>query len=368
MTLKSAFIRTEKVTLVVVLSIVAVLLLARIALPYVAEDVINKKLANIENYTGQVSDVDLALIIGRFAVEDLTIRKLDGNIPAPLLDVRRAEVTVDWKTLWREGVLAGSVYIENPRIHLVDARDPRNRQTGTEVDWQQKLDELFPFRINRTVVQDGEVHFMNIETEPKVDVFLSDIQLTATNLQNVEAAPGDETPAKMKVNGKAMRESQFELGMDMNLMSKPPVFEFSLKLEEFPLVEIQDLTRAYANLDVKSGLLTVFSEIRSEKNDLKGYIRPVIENLNVLSWQQDVEQQEDTGFILAWEGLSDIVGVILNNPEKERIATDIPVRGTLDEPDIQVLSMIGGLFKNAFVDAYNKRFKKNDVTDDASEG
>lgn len=363
MKLKSAFIRTEKVTLVIVLSIAAVLLLARIALPYVAEDIINKKLANIENYTGHVSDVDLAIIIGRFEVEGMTMRKRDGNIPAPLLDVKQAQVTIDWKALWQEGVLAGSVYIENPRIHIIDARDPRNRQTGTEVDWQQKLDELVPFRINRTVVQDGEIHFMNIETEPKVDVFLSNIQLTATNLQNVEAVPGDETPATLKVTGMAMQESEFQLGMDMNILSKPPIFEFSLKLEQFPLAEIQDLTRAYANLDVRSGRLSLFSEIRSEQNNLKGYLRPVIENLNVLNWKQDVEQDEDSGFILAWEGLSDVIAVILRNPVEERIATDIPIRGTLDEPDIQILSTVGGLFKNAFVDAYRKGFKKNDITD-----
>lgn len=363
MTFKSAFVRTEKVTLVIVLSIAAVLLLARLALPYMVEDVINKKLANIENYTGQVSDVDLALIIGRFEVENLTIEKKEGNIPAPLLAVKHAEVTLDWKALWQEGVLAGSVYVENPRVHIVDARDPRNRQIGTEVNWQQKLNELFPFRINRTVVRDGEVHFMNVETEPKVDVFLNNIELTATNLQNVEAPPGEETPATLKVSGMAMQESEFELGMDMNLLSEPPIFEFSLKLEQFPLVEIQDLTRAYANLDVKSGLLSLFSEIRSEKNNLAGYIRPVIENLDILSWQQDVERQKDSGFVLAWEGLSGFVAAILDNPEKERIATEIPVSGTLDKPEIRVLSMIGGLFKNAFVDAYNKSFKKNDVTD-----
>src|SRR5690606_4483379 len=168
-------------------------LLARLALPYVVEDVINKKLANIENYTGQVSDVDLALIIGRFKVENLTIEKKEGNIPAPLIAVKHAEVTLDWKALWQEGVLAGSIYVENPRVHIVDARDPRNRQIGTEVNWQQKLSELFPFRINRTVFHDGEVHFMNVETEPKVDVFLNTIEFKATNPPTAEPPPPQDT-------------------------------------------------------------------------------------------------------------------------------------------------------------------------------
>lgn len=363
MKLKSALVRTEKITLIIVLSLATILLAARVALPYVVEDVLNEKLANLENYSGQISDVDLALIIGQFEVEDLTIKKIKGNIPKPLLSVKTIEVTVDWRTLWKKRVLAGTVDIENPRLHIVDARSEQNRQTGTEVNWQKKLDEIFPFRINRARVRDGEIHFMNIETEPKVDVFLRNIQLTATNLQNVETSPGGEMPAKLKVSGTAMKNSEFVLGMDMNLLKKPPLFDLSLKLEQFPLVEIQDLTRAYANLDVASGWLSLFTEIKSEKNDLKGYIRPVIENLNVLSWKQDVEKDEDSGLVLAWEGLNDVVAVILKNPDKERIATDIPVRGTLDDPEFHILPTIGGLLKNAFVDAYKKDFKENDITD-----
>ena len=67
-------------------AIVALLVAVHFALPYLVRDYLNDKLANMGDYHGQVTDVDLALWRGAYRINGLKITKVDGKVPVPFVD------------------------------------------------------------------------------------------------------------------------------------------------------------------------------------------------------------------------------------------------------------------------------------------
>lgn len=68
-----------------VAGILVLLVALSIALPYLVRNYLNDKLANMGDYRGQVTDVDLALWRGAYRINGLEIIKVDGKVPVPFV-------------------------------------------------------------------------------------------------------------------------------------------------------------------------------------------------------------------------------------------------------------------------------------------
>ena len=53
------------------------------------------------------------------------------------------------------------------------------------------------------------------------------------------------------------------------------------------------------------------------------------------------------------EGLVDVAAKILENRQEEQVATQIPLRGEIEDPDVDVLTTMVNLLRNAFVAAFS---------------
>src|SRR6185503_20433903 len=66
------------------------------------------------------------------------------------------------------------------------------------------------------------------------------------------------------------------------------------------------------------------------------------------------DKDEDEGpFHKAWEGLVNLAAKILENREEEQVATQIPLKGEITDPDVDVLTTLVNLLRNAFVAAFS---------------
>jgi len=76
-------------------------------------------------------------------------------------------------------------------------RDPRAKNESTKesqqapVDepWAQKVKQLFPLKINRFAVHNGELHYRDFSRQPKVDLTVDRVQMVAVNLTNSKSFP-----------------------------------------------------------------------------------------------------------------------------------------------------------------------------------
>ena len=67
-------------------TVIVLLVALHIALPYLVRDYLNDKLADMGDYRGQVTDVDLALWRGAYKINGLKIVKVDGKVPVPFVN------------------------------------------------------------------------------------------------------------------------------------------------------------------------------------------------------------------------------------------------------------------------------------------
>jgi hypothetical protein len=324
-------------------------LAVRAALPMWLRGVVAKEVERVEGYAGSVADVDLALYRGAFRLEGLDVLKHDGGEPVPFFAADRIDVSIDWQALL-EGTLVGEVELYRPRFDFVAGRPP----TGEETQWVERLEELYPFAIDRFAVVDGQLHFRDPHREPPVDVALRDLQVEARNLTNSREVSA-ERPAHITVQARAQETGRVAGELEVDPFAARPDFRLDLELVSLQLPELDAFLRAYAGVDVERGTLDVFSEVAAEEGRFEGWVQPLLRGVDVLRLEQEGDEQGF--FAMLWEGLVGATSELLENQPEDQVASRIPVRGTFEQPDVGVIEAIVSLLRNGYVEALRPRMK-----------
>jgi hypothetical protein len=329
----------------VLLALVVLIIAARIAAPHVIEHYVNKELENLDGYTGHIDDVDLNLWRGAYEVEGIRIDKTGGKVPVPFVALERLDLGVSWRAIL-DGAIVAKVALFRPQVNFVKGPSKAQSQTGEEADWQQTLTELAPMRIDRFLIIDGEVHYRDLHAKPKVDVFIDHLNVTVSNLTNSKEL-SDTRVANLDVKANIMRSGVLTLGGDLDPFSKQPTFDIKTRLRNLRLSQLNPFLKAYVNVDVNKGRLSLYSELQASKGAFRGYVKPLIEDLDVLAWREEEERPLEK----IWEGLVGGVAEIFQNQPNDRLATSIPLEGRFDQPRVDAWKAIFALLRNAFIRA-----------------
>jgi len=330
----------RRILLYIVIGVIAI----RIALPYVLLHFLNQRLAELPNYTGHAEDLNLALIRGAYQIEDIYLDRVDSVtqertkfVSAGLIDL-----SVEWKALFK-GSVVGELVIENPVVNFTkDKVEPASVQKDT-TSLGDLLKDLMPLQINRIEAHNGEVHYLDPTSSPKVDVQLSSLELLAKNLRNSYDST-NVLPASVNADADVYG-GRFDLNMKLNPLDLDPTFDMNVTLTDAQLPLFNDFFKAYANIDVNKGTFGLYAEIATKDRRFAGYVKPVIKDLDVLG----PEDTKDTFFHKMWEGIAGTAGSILTNPKKDQVATKLEFSGSLDDPNVHTLYAVVDLVRNAFI-------------------
>jgi hypothetical protein len=316
--------------------------------------VVNQKLAELDGYTGSIADVDLSLWRGAYQVEGIVIEKTGGKVPVPFVAVERLDLGVDWRALF-DGSIVARIALFRPEVNFVKGPTKATTQTGKEADWRKPLEELAPFEIESFLIVDGEVHYRDFHAKPKVDVLVDHLNVTVTNLTNSKDLSGTRV-ATIKVDGILMRSGQLSLDGNIDPFKTQPTFSIKVKLEKLHIKELNDFLKAYVNIDAEKGNLSLYAEVDAKKGGFKGYLKPLIEGLDILKWNKEDERPISK----LWEGLVGAVAEVFNNQSKDRLATRIPLEGRFEQPDIHAWDAIVYVLRNAFIQALRHGLDQSD--------
>lgn len=345
-----------KGALKIFLIVLAVLIALRLAMEPVAEYYANKSLSNMESYTGKIRDIDIHLFRGAYQVKGITVQKVDSSKSdnkIPFVQIDTLDLSVQWDALF-EGRVVGKVIIYRPDVNFISEKEGEQEQTGEETDWHKKLKELMPITINHFEIKDGNIRFLDPSVQPKVDISLKQLNLVAKNISNVSDSARD-MPSSLSASATSTGGGELDLEMKMDFLQQIPEFDANLEFMSVDLTKFNDFIKAYGNFDVKQGTFSLITEMKVNDGQISGYIKPFFENLNILSLEQ--ENKQDEGFFRkVWEGIVGLTTEIFENQPKERVATTVPIEGTLESPNPDVSLTIFNVFKNAFVEAIEKEF------------
>lgn len=333
------------------LLIIVLLVVARVALPYVVRHYLNSHMDRMGDYHGHLADVDIHLWRGAYSIDALTITKVSGKVPVPLLDAPRTDIELSWRAL-AHGVLRGKIKFFRPVLNFVDGGGKGDSQSGKGVDWRDKLKLLTPIRLDEVSVVNGTIAFKNFVSSPRVDLKMTDVNGTATNLTNVEQHGGSRV-ATMHATAKILGQAPLETHAQFDPLQQQGDFKVDLRVSDIDLTKANPLARAYAGLDLASGKGDFTMQLEAHDGQLKGYAKPLFHNLKIFSWQQDVKQDRKNPLQLAWEAVAQGVTSIFKNHTKDQFATRIPISGHVDDKKLGTFKAILNILHNAFVKAYS---------------
>jgi hypothetical protein len=325
----------------ILLCVLVLLLAARAALPPLVKHYANQKMARMKDYRGEIGDLDISIIRGAVRLENFKLVKTGGKVPVPFLEVGEADASVQWKELIH-GRIVAEIELDRPKVNFVDGPTPQQSQKKIDKGWRDVITELLPLKINRIAIRDGEIHFRNLHSKPPVDIHLKEVTAEARNLSN-SAKVAKDLPSSATVRGLAMGDAPFRLNIKLNALKDPIDFDLDSELKQLPLKKLNSFFRAYANVDIESGTLTLASELAAKNGALTGYAKPSLKNLDVVEIDKDAKKGP---FALFWQSLAGTVGDVLQHDDRQ--AMRIPIEGSLKNPKTGTLSAIGSAIGHAF--------------------
>ncbi len=230
----------------ILLGVALLLIVAHLALPHLALNYLNDKMADMGDYHGHVEDVDLAWWRGAYSVDGLLIEKKDEPVQAPLFTASSIDVGVSWRTLWRERALVGEVILHEPHLNFVDDNEQDNDQTGGGVNWRERINELVPFTLNELRVMDGQLSFRNFDADPPVHVYANAINASFYNLTNTSNQEQGRV-ATFEGEAKFFNQAPIEATAHFDPFTDWQDFDVNLRMTGLDLTKLNDFSNAYGN-------------------------------------------------------------------------------------------------------------------------
>ncbi|MEI9864905.1 MAG: DUF748 domain-containing protein [Limisphaerales bacterium] len=235
-----------------IVALIIFLVVVRISLPFVVKAYVNHKLNEANDYAGHIGDVDMKLWKGGYRIHQIEILKKTAGVQSPLFSAKVMDLSIEWRELFDGAIAWARSPCSKPRVNIVSGPTPEQTQNGEDERWDKMLQALFPFKVNRFQIDDGEIHFQNPSATPPVDIYLRQVSATATNLTNARDLK-EKLPAGLIASGSALGGGQLSLQLQMNLLKPMPTYEMNCGLTNVDLVALNDFLRAYGKFDVAHG-------------------------------------------------------------------------------------------------------------------
>jgi hypothetical protein len=324
--------------------IILILLIAfRLYLPTLVKNNINKVLADIPGYYGQVEDVDISLIRGAYVINGMYLSKGTAESQVPFLNFPKSDISIEWKSLFK-GKIVSEIIMTSPEVIYV-FEDQKEESGDADVDdWTKALTDIVPIDINHFEVHDGKVAFVQLSAEPNIDLQIDKLELTADNLRNV-VEKERILPSPIRASGVSIGKGKVSLEGNMNLVKEIPDMDLSFSLENAEATALNDFTNYYAGIDFDKGTFGVYSEVAIADGHLIGYVKPLLTDTKLIG--------EGDGFLeILWEGFVGFFKFILKNQGTDTLATKVPFEGDLNNVEAGVWPTVFNIFKNAWIKAF----------------
>jgi hypothetical protein len=315
----------------------------RLCLPhillYYAENTLNK----IPGYSAKIASIDVNLYRGSYVINQLSLNKVKNKVPEPFFSAQHIDLSVQWKALLN-GHFVAKVTINQPIINFVT--DPKGNAEQLTIDkqWRTIVTHLFPLNFNQIIVQEGKVHFKSYKSTPPFDLFLKNINGTLDNLREVTKKE-KMLPSNVSIAAQTMDGANAKFVMDFDPFAKNPTFKMAVTLENMNIKDTNNLLQHYTNLRVQKGLFSAYSELAAAKGRIDGYIKPIFKNL-------EIQKSADNPIQAIYQMAASATATILENSEKDTIATKVQISGDIGDPEVSIFSIIGNLLKHGFIQAF----------------
>ncbi len=328
------------------LGLVVLLVAIRLALPAILRKAINRRLDEIPDYGGHVTDVGLSLYRGAYHLRGLEIVKRNGQVREPFFSAEDIDFSLAWLELLH-GRVVSDIYVDRPKLNFVKGPTTESSQLAADRRWQDVIDDIFPINITFLKITDGQLRYVDTASKPLVDVRVEHLLAVATGLRNRTAEKGDEFPASISLQGETIGGGKLRINTLAEPLAAQPHFLLKLELEDVSLPALNEFLRAYGNVDVSAGDFKGYVELAVHNGRFSGYFKPFFQHVDF----SPVPGEDRPLGRRIWETLVHGFAVIFKNHHKDQVATRIPFSGEFGKIDVRVWQTFVNLVRNGFIQA-----------------
>lgn len=332
----------SKKILIIISSILLVLLIVRLSLPYFLIHYVENRINRIPEFRVKIKDLDVHLIRGSYVIKELALHKITNDVPVPFFNAERINLSVQWSALIH-GALVAKIEAHKPMLHFVIEPSKKNEQLSIDKEWERAVKALFPLNFNKIILQDGTISLQSFKGKPPFKLALEHINFQIENLQKIK----DTNGLFSTFSGKGViNKGNFTIEGSVDPFAKSPTFLLKSSLKSMNIVGANDFLLHFTHIDVQQGEFSLYSEIAAGNNKISGYAKPLIKNLKILDLKSHPNPIE-----FLYKGVLEIGSKILTNQKTKNIATKIKIQGSIEDPDTSIFSIIGYILRNAFIQA-----------------
>jgi hypothetical protein len=152
----------------------------------------------LKGYHVALAYAHLQLVGGILTLNGLKVIQQAHPRPA-VADVRMMRFHIQVKELFSRRVVA-DVLLSHPKVHIDQTQlmaEKENKVPLRQNGWQDALEAAYPFKINRFVIEDGDVVYIQDLMNPPLH--LAELNFTTDNIRNIHA-PENVYPSRFHAN------------------------------------------------------------------------------------------------------------------------------------------------------------------------
>lgn len=338
--------RKRHAAIAFVVVLVIALIAGRLYLPIWLKDYVNEQLNNIKGYRGGVDAIDVHLYRGAYSIRGLKLNKLNAGVPVPFLAIDTTDLSLQWGALF-DGRIVSDVHLYGPTINFAKGKGGAE-QTGKETNWNEPIKKLMPIDINLVEIQRGKIAYRDFGSNPPVDIYVNNLNGTLNDLRNTEDK-NVALPSSINFTGDSIGKGKLGLKGKLNVLTPEIDMDLDGKLENADLTAFNSFSNAAAGLNFKGGKMDLYTEMAIKSGQVTGYVKPIVRDLSV-----DRVPKDTNPFQVVWSTVASFLIEVFTNHPHDQFATKVPLRGSLDKIETRFWPTLGGIFRNAFVEAFSK--------------
>ncbi len=258
-----------------------------VALRITLRPIVHKKLnAYLKDFSPSISfhigDLDLDIFRGAYAFGDVT-GLLKGK-EHPFLRIENVDVSIAWRELLRGRVLTDVEIIKADFSFTKEVQDSFKNLANEKKNATEAKEKLFPVEIERVELKESQVTLDDYPSLKENEKFaITDINGIMKNLTPKEDNPFSDFFLTAGLPGKTKARTTGRL----SLLAKPIAWNLDTELKGFDLTFANTFLRRKVPLTFTSGKLDVFLEAKSEAGTTRGYVKPFVQNLDVIKTEEN---------------------------------------------------------------------------------
>ena len=213
-------------------------------------------------------------------------------------------------------------------------------------DVRDALERALPARVNRIEVRDGEILYRDLTAPRDPQIWVHELEIAVENIATREERAGGR-PVTVSGSAKLGRSGDITLFVSANPFAKKLEFAGKCSVEGWKAAELFDLIEPKTDLQTPEGTIDVFTEFKSAGGIITGGVKPVLKNVKIRPTEDDFGNK-----LKAWVADKGLRLFSDRVPDRNAVATVVPIKGRLDDPDIQLWPAVIGVIRNAFVGGY----------------